>query len=139
MVEKMEALVAALAGRTTTAQDTADTALQEWADTLAGQQDELSRIVALAEEASPGISEAMLAAHEATFAGVTGLSQRLAAIRRSVKDQLTHVDGEVIGPALNAWAVGVAYSFVTVTNVSWPPRMTRRNAVPPDAMRDSSR
>ena len=31
------------------------------------------------------------------------------------------------------------YSFVTVTNVSWPSRRTRRNAVPPDGIRASSR
>jgi hypothetical protein len=107
LVERMEALVAALAGRTTTAQENADTALQEWAGKLAGQQDELGRIVALAEEASTGVGEAMTAAHEATFGAFTSLTQLLSAMRRSVQDQLTHVEDEVVGHGLNAWAVGV--------------------------------
>lgn len=104
---KMEALVTALSGRTTTAQAQADKALDEWAQTLAGQQDELDQVVGAAQEASAGLDAVMAAARAATAEGVATLNQRLQTMGDTAPVHLDFADQQVVGPALDRWAGGV--------------------------------
>jgi translation initiation factor 2B subunit (eIF-2B alpha/beta/delta family) len=107
MVQKMEALVSVLSGRTTSAQDESDDALEEWAGTLVGQQDELRALVPIAAAESEGMDAVMAAARTATAEGFTALHQRLDAVGKSAETQLDFADQQVIAPALNAWTVAV--------------------------------